>query len=56
MFKKTNEKNKNKNCSDNNVYVSRFKNIRKFNNHDFFTRIDIKKCNNINRKKYTAKI
>ena len=48
-------KKKNKNRNDDKVHVSRRKNVRKFDNHDFFICIDAEKRNNINRKKHEAK-
>ena len=55
MFKKTNEKEKNKDCSDNKVHVLCCKNVKKFNDHDFFIRIDAERRSDMNQKKYKAK-
>ena len=54
MFKKTNKKEK-KDYNNNEIHISYCKNVRKFNNHDFFIYIDAERCSNINSKKYKAK-
>ena len=46
---------KNKDRSDDKTHISRRKNIRKFDDHDFFICIDAEKRSNMNREKYKTK-
>ena len=55
MLEKTDEKEKNQNCNNDKIYISRYKNVKRINNYAFFIRIDIKERNNMNQKIYITK-